>query len=244
MKRSVTCLLTMSVITLAASRVCAQGISATTDTAAAPGVASATPASSAAPRARHRPAFVGARVATAWHSPIPTRMGQPAYRDFYVLDLRAGWTIAASADAALEYTPSITPLAITTGNPEYMVQPATCPPGDTCSRKLVTVPVYHTVYGFGLSPLGFQLRFFPRAAVRPFVHLSGGALWFTRRVPDPMATRFNFTAETGAGLEFRLPRHHALAIGYAFHHTSNGGTGKVNPGVNSGVLTVGITAGR
>jgi hypothetical protein len=171
-------------------------------------------------------------------------MGRPAYRDFYAVDLRAGWTIASSEDAALEYTPSLTPLAISTGNPEYLRDTKACVPNSPCPYKAGTVPVYRTAYAFGLAPLGFQLRFFPRAAVRPFVQVSGGALWFTRPIPDPMATRFNFTAEAGGGLEIALPRRHALAIGYGFHHTSNGGTGQVNPGVNSGVLTVGITAGR
>jgi hypothetical protein len=243
MRRSVTRLLITSAVVLAARQVRAQGISAAADTSAAPPAAASMPASPGAPHTRRRPAFIGVRVATAWHSSFPTRMGQPAYRDFYVLDLRAGWTIAASEEAALEYTPSVTPLAITTGNPDYV------PASKDCSKGCPTpggntVPVYHTVYGFGLAPLGFQLRFFPRAPVRPVVHMSAGVLRFTRPVPDPAATRFNFTAETGGGLEFALPRHHTLTIGYAFHHTSNGGTGQVNPGVNSGVVIVGITAGR
>jgi hypothetical protein len=170
-------------------------------------------------------------------------LGRPAYRDFYAIDLRAGWTIATGEDAVLEYMPSITPLAISTRNPDYVRAPQDCTEGCTLPAERGTVPVYHTAYGFGLAPLGFQLRLFPRAAVRPFAHVIGGALWFTRRIPDPMATRFNFTAEAGGGLEIALPKRHALAIGYAFHHTSNGGTGKVNPGVNSGVLTVGITVG-
>jgi hypothetical protein len=243
MRRSATCLLVAGIGILAASRALAQENTAAPDTTATlVGVPSAPMASTAA-TPWYRPAFIGLRVATAWHSPFPTRTGTPAYRDFYTVDLRAGWTIAASEDATLEYTPSITPLAITTGNPEYVPDTRPCKDG-YCTMEQRMVPVYRTVYAAGLAPLGFQLRFFPHAPVRPFAHLSGGALWFTRPIPDPMATRFNFTAETGGGLEIALPRRHALTIGYAFHHTSNGGTGQVNPGMNSGVLIVGVTAGR
>ncbi|MFL5509718.1 MAG: acyloxyacyl hydrolase, partial [Gemmatimonadaceae bacterium] len=69
---------------------------------------------------------------------------------------------------------------------------------------------------------------------------SGGGLWFSRRIPDPVATRFNFTASAGPALELRLTPSQSLRAGYLWHHTSNGGTGKVNPGLNSGILALGV----
>jgi hypothetical protein len=69
---------------------------------------------------------------------------------------------------------------------------------------------------------------------------SAGGLWFMRRIPDPVATRFNFTASAGPTLELRVTPAQSLRVGYLWHHTSNGGTGKVNPGLNSGILALGL----
>jgi hypothetical protein len=33
-------------------------------------------------------------------------------------------------------------------------------------------------------------------------------------------------------------------VGYSWHHTSNGGTGEVNPGLNSRAIAIGIVARR
>jgi hypothetical protein len=80
------------------------------------------------------------------------------------------------------------------------------------------------------------------AGARLGVEASGGGLWFSRRIPDPEATRFNFTASAGPVLELRIAPARALRVGYLWHHTSNGGTGRVNYGLNSGILSLGVTS--
>ncbi|HEY9517235.1 MAG TPA: acyloxyacyl hydrolase [Gemmatimonadaceae bacterium] len=206
------------------------------------------PADSVTPDERHWPSsasFFGVRLATAHHSRIPNRISTPMYRDLYIVDLRAGWTMLARGPLSVEYVPSVVPLVISTGNPEYVQSAGECPPEDDGCVVLYEggpefVPRYHTAYGFGLSPVGFQLRLFRQSPVQILAHASGGALWFSRPVPDPEATRFNFTAELGSALQIRLPDHFGLVLGYTWHHTSNAGTGHVNPGLNSRVLTFGL----
>lgn len=218
--------------------------------------------SAAAPRTHHwlsSASFFELRLVAAHHSPVPTRMPTSAYRDLYIVDLRAGWTIASSQDGgglvSVEYAPSIVPLAISTRNPEYArhaVAVKCDPPAEHCATAYdwETVPSYHNAYGFGFSPVGFQLRLFGHSPVQLLAHANGGVLWFTHPLPDPAATRFNFTAELGAAIQIplplplSLPNRYGLIVGYVWHHTSNAGTGNVNPGLNSRAFTFGVVANR
>jgi hypothetical protein len=196
------------------------------------------------------PAFLEFRVLTSRHSTVPTRMPVTAYRDLYIVDLRAGWTLTSNKFLSVEYAPSLVPLAVSTRNPtEYEPRVAnTCLPGKDCNEykalSISTVPLYSTTYGFGLTPVGFQMRLFPTSPVQLLTYANGGALWFTHRIPDPEATRFNFTAELGAALQVNLPDRLGLVLGYSWHHSSNAGTGHVNPGLNSRALSIGVVARR
>jgi hypothetical protein len=196
------------------------------------------------------PAFFELRLVTAHHSEIPTRLPIAEYRDLYIVDLRAGWTLASNDFLSVEYAPSIVPLAISTRNPQEYVPRAlvTCVQGKDCAKftalDVRTIPYYSNTYGFGLTPVGFQLRLFRTSPVQLLTYANGGALWFTHRIPDPDATRFNFTAELGAALQVNLPQRLGLLVGYSWHHTSNGGTGHVNPGLNARAISVGIVARR
>jgi hypothetical protein len=194
------------------------------------------------------PAFLEFRLLTSRHSTVPTRMPSTAYRDLYIVDLRAGWTLASNNFISVEYAPSLVPLAVSTRNPtEYEPRVATtCLEGKDCHNykalSISTVPLYSTTYGFGLTPVGFQMRLFRTSPVQLLTYANGGALWFTHRIPDPEATRFNFTAELGTALQVNLPDRLGLVLGYSWHHTSNAGTGRVNPGLNSHALSIGIVA--
>ncbi len=194
--------------------------------------------------------FFALRLLTSRHSSVPTRMPTAAYRDMYVVDLRAGWTLASNGFLSVEYAPGVVPLAISTRNPRaYEPVPVTvCPQGKSCNdytaTEYTTVPLYSTAYGFGLTPVSFQLRLFPSSPVQLLTYANGGALWFTQPIPDPEATRFNFTAELGAAIQLNLPDRLGLVVGYSWHHTSNAGTGHVNPGLNSRALSLGIVARR
>src|SRR5690349_20670424 len=185
----------------------------------------------------HPPSSYGAWVAAARHSEFRTRTGVPGYRDFYLASARLGWRLGGDEAARVwvSYFIDVIPAALSTDMPEYQwnsrCQPTTYCPGAT--------PIPHNVYGFGVSPIGWSVAIGGGPASLT-IEATGGGLWFTRRVPDPVATRFNFTASAGPTLELRLTPSEALRLGYLWHHTSNGGTGHVNPGLNSGILTAGM----
>jgi hypothetical protein len=186
----------------------------------------------------HLPSTYGAWVAVARHSEFRTRTGAPGYRDFYLASARFGWQLGGgdpSRRIRVTYFVDVIPAALSTDMPEYQwnarCQPTTYCPGAT--------PIPHNVYAFGMSPIGWSVAMASGPASLT-IEATGGGLWFTRRVPDPVATRFNFTASAGPTLELRLTPSEALRFGYLWHHTSNGGTGHVNPGLNSGILTAGM----
>jgi len=154
----------------------------------------------------------------------------------YGASVRFGWSIGDQSRAVSgTYFIDLIPAALSTDMPDYQwtsrCQPETYCPGAT--------PIPHNVYAFGITPLGFALNFGGGPA-HLTIETSGGGLLFSRRIPDPVAARFNFTASAGPTLELRLTTSGSMRVGYLWHHTSNGGTGKVNPGLNSGILAFGM----
>lgn len=182
------------------------------------------------------PHIYGAWVAGAHHSAYRTRTGVPGYRDFYIASLRLGWVLGDEATAVSgRYFIDLIPAAVSTDMPDYLwnnrCRPDTLCPGAT--------PILHDAYAFGITPFGWAVAFTSGRA-RLTLEASGGGLWFSRRIPDPVAARFNFTASAGPTFELHMTSTEALRVGYLWHHTSNGGTGKVNPGMNSGILAIGV----
>ena len=185
----------------------------------------------------HPPSIYGAWIAGARHSAFHTRTGATGYRNFYLTSIRFAWSIGDPHSRAVSgsYFIDLIPGAVSTDMPEYHwnshCRPETLCPGAT--------PIPHSVYAFGLTPIGWAVGV-SRGPAHLTIEASGGGLWFRRRIPDPVATRFNFTASAGPTLELRVTESQSLRIGYLWHHTSNGGTGKVNPGLNSGILALGV----
>lgn len=97
------------------------------------------------------------------------------------------------------------------------------------------------VYGFGACPLGFTFHFLTVRAVQPFIGLTGGFLRFQEPVPDPVSTRWNFTATAGGGLRLFVSDYQALTLGYMFHHLSNGRAPEQNPSLNTHMLYFGFS---
>lgn len=187
------------------------------------------------------PAIYGAWVAVARHSAYRTRTGVPGHRDFYLSNIRFGWALGGGDDPTRivngAYFIDVIPAALSTAMPEYIWN-SRCQPGTLCPGA---TPILHDAYAFGLAPLGWAVTV-GREPVRLTIEASGGALWFSRRIPDPEATRFNFTASAGPMFEWRFGSGsgETLRLGYLWHHTSNGGTGRVNPGMNSGIASLGL----
>ena len=97
-----------------------------------------------------------------------------------------------------------------------------------------------TTWAFGGSPIFFRWRMKERRGIAPYLELNGGAMYSNHEVPEHIS-RFNFTAQTGAGFLVRLTSKHSLVLGYRLHHISNGGIGPSTRSVNSNVLISGVT---
>jgi Lipid A 3-O-deacylase (PagL) len=90
-----------------------------------------------------------------------------------------------------------------------------------------------TIYGADYVPIGARLFLFPRARVSPFFTGAGGVAYFHSRILSPQATRLNFCAEFGCGLEATLNSRMGLRAGYSVFHLSNGNTGEHNPALDT-----------
>jgi hypothetical protein len=168
----------------------------------------------------------GVRVGGSFNS--PTLIGTAEDRKYFTVGLRYGRVFAASKRVAYEYTVDAVPVAV-------VFQP-------NFARAFNRVDD-GSVYGAGLSPIGFKANFNRRGRVKPFVGGSGGAFYFQRPVPVdvPGATRFNFTFEFTGGVQFFTPERRAVTLGYKFHHISNANRSDVNPGLDANVIYVGYS---
>ncbi len=135
----------------------------------------------------------------------------------------------------LKYTADVVPVAVL-NYPDIRTPVAIAvfpPPPPTIVRE--------TRYAFGVAPLGIQANFHPRKKYQPFIGASGGLLYFNKRTPNFVGTRFAFTADVGGGLEIKLKERRALTIGYKYYHISNGDRGLQNPGFDNNLFYIGYT---
>jgi opacity protein-like surface antigen len=156
-------------------------------------------------------------------SPDSSRIiGNTEDRKLVLFALRYGRVLTAWDSVSLEYTLDIFPAAV-------VFEPDRVRRGSS------------TIYGAGLSPLGFKFNFAQHSSIQPFVAASVGFLYFEDDIPVPHSSRFNFTPEIGLGVQFFLAPKRALTLGYKFHHMSNANTGRSNPGMDSHVFYAGFS---
>jgi hypothetical protein len=153
-------------------------------------------------------------------------------RQLMLLNLQYARTLLATRPFTLKYTAEAVPLAIEVQPPQRYV----------IDGKVITNPG-GKIYGAGASPVGLQANFGPRR-VQPFVNGSLGFLYFTRQVPIVESSQFNYTVTVGFGAQVFLRRGRSLTVGWKYHHLSNDYQGHLNPGIDSGVFYVGISAFR
>lgn len=87
-----------------------------------------------------------------------------------------------------------------------------------------------------LSLLG-RKTFGQHGSVRPYVELSSGPIYSSKRVPES-TSHFNFVSQAGVGAltTGRTP----VMLGIRFGHISNAGYAERNPGINFTAITVGF----
>jgi len=185
----------------------------------------------------------GAWGGIARHQMLLTRVGHVHDRDLYLLAFRATRPFKSKGGWTFDYTVDVLPVFIATANREYTAITVPCTPSSPfaeCSQpQTVLIPSRHTAYGFGLTPFGIRSRYPLSNLVQAAFALSAGGAYFDRKIPDPKATRFNFTIETNAGLLFHT-KMGSVSGGLRGHHISNGYTGHVNPGINSLLWFIGF----
>jgi hypothetical protein len=96
------------------------------------------------------------------------------------------------------------------------------------------------VYGFGISPVGFQMNFRPESSIHPFWSFHAGFSRFQHNIPFAKSSRSNFLLESGVGIEKNVNANQSIEIGFTLHHLSNGGISGSNPGINSCILYLGF----
>jgi hypothetical protein len=149
-------------------------------------------------------------------------IGKAEDRSLILLGLRYGRILLAWSWASLEYTFDILPVAV-------VFEPERVRSGSS------------TIYGAGLSPVGFKVNFGQESWIKPFIGASVGFLYFTDDVPVPDSSRFNLTPEIGLGLQFFLAPKRAVTVGYKYHHISNAGRSRRNPGMDSNLFYAGFS---
>jgi hypothetical protein len=190
-----------------------------------------------------RPWWVGVWAGAARRSPFETRQGERR-RDFYVAAIRIGKELDTSPRFAYDYYMDVIPLLQQTKIPVEYRTVNSCAgrppsPGELCNVE--TVMITETVSGFGVTPLGLQMRMWPASRFQLAFGLSMGLVLYDKPLPDPGERRLNFMGDLSAGLQVRVGRSGQLLAGLRQNHTSNGGTGEVNPGLDSRVLYFGAT---
>lgn len=106
------------------------------------------------------------------------------------------------------------------------------------SRALTTAR--QTRYGIGFSPVGVRLLWRRHKTFEPYLIGKGGLLYFTDHVLSAHATKLNFSAQFGAGLETTLPSGMVFRLGYSDFHFSNGDIARRNPGIDFMYLNAGL----
>ncbi len=171
------------------------------------------------PGARHDFRFL------AGYSPVSTILiGTTSDRRFALAGFDYSYRCWAWQHTSISYTGGLFPAAI-------LLQPSE-----------VNAPA-HSVYGFGVTPLGFTLDFARDRKIYPFIETDEGIIASTQPIPVnvPGGTGLNFMLDLGAGVRIKSGDHHAITLGYRYLHISNAFTTDVNPGVDNNVFYVGYS---
>ena len=93
--------------------------------------------------------------------------------------------------------------------------------------------------GAGFSPIGVSAVYRRDRMFQPRLGAIGGMLFFDRRVPTVISTRFNFTAMLEGGAQILNHNGDGVSLMYRFHHFSNAGIGYDNSALASHMISVG-----
>jgi Lipid A 3-O-deacylase (PagL) len=155
--------------------------------------------------------------------------GTSLHRQLFLLNLEYARRVLVHGPLTLKYTADVVPVALEMQPTSFYIV-----------HEHVLRNRAGTIFGAGANPFGLQLNFGHRK-LQPFVNSSGGFLYFTRQVPAPASSQFNFTFNFGGGMQLFTRSRRSFTVGYKYHHLSNADTGTINPGIDSNVIYLGFS---
>jgi hypothetical protein len=200
-----------------------------------PSVEAADTAPVAQPVAPVRAARFGVWFTGGWHAPISNYSPLPTDREVLLFGIERRVHLVTGHGIELSTSPSLLPMVYTTGNRRQ--ENVRC--RDAFSVECEVGSSY-PAYGFGMLPASLRIQ--SSAARRLGFSVSGdaGGALFNQRVPATKAARFNFVARFGADVVVRATGGTWLSAGYRHLHMSNGGTGDINPGIDTPLWSFGF----
>lgn len=185
--------------------------------------------------------FLEANVGFSWYSPRGQHWGLISDRRVYLTGVRGEWVFATRGAVAWSYLAEWVPLAVVerTSAGETL----RCYPTATSELCEVDRSV-HVAAGTGAAPVGLKMYLNQGGERRVFASATGGMIAFSSDVPVRGSRRLNFMFDYGGGVDFVLPDGRAATIGYRFHHISNAGSARVNPGLDANIIYLGFRRKR
>lgn len=182
--------------------------------------------------------FLEANAGFSWYSPRGSAWGMITNRRVYLTGVRSEWVLEAEGRLAWAYLVEFVPVAIIertrAGETLY------CRPSGVCEVDRST----DVAVGTGIAPAGIKMYVNHTGRTRVFGSASAGMIAFSTDVPVYSSRRLNFMLDYGLGVDVALPDGRAATIGYRFHHISNAGSGRVNPGLDANIIYVGLRRKR
>jgi Lipid A 3-O-deacylase (PagL) len=159
---------------------------------------------------------------------------------FDVAAFRYGRILHSSPGYTIEYTVDIDPVEVSRQNTwvSCIVESGGVPVGAYCPSG------GETVYGGGISPIGWKFNFMRSRRWQPLLASTDGLTASERPIPKdiPRATQFNFTFDFQAGVEyFNSSRTRSWSFVSKVQHISNASRSSVNPGANIVMFSVGYS---
>jgi len=179
------------------------------------------------------PMTLGGYFGFAHNSPVGNHLGATPDRDHVFIGVHMTARLFGNHNWNVAYAPEVVPVLLVSDNPQY--EPVVNIFGNEGFRFGTG-----SVYGFAMSPVGFELQRRLTAHLSVFGASAVGVVWFTRPTPSVHSRAFNYTAEWGGGMLWSLRQRYAVRAGYKFHHLSNAYSAPENPGLDGNVFQVGI----
>jgi hypothetical protein len=171
------------------------------------------------------------RFLAGYSADSPAWLGTAPNRRFVMVEASYSYRCWSWNHASLSYGAGVIPAAIVR-QPSQIVSTAFFP-----AARIIPP---HSVYGFGVLPIGLYAEFLRHRRLHPILEGNGGILASTEPVPElgDNATGLNFIFNGGVGVRWNASQQSAVTLGYRWVHISNAETTSFNPGLDNNVFYV------